>query len=105
MEPGEFVRLRQLRCARAMGAVDKVTGGGFGSEGDQVTPTRVTTLTIEVIQHGTIRTTLTVRAPGLSPGRTAGRTDPPAAATSPAPMVPPATRIGSVRRIGQEVGA
>jgi hypothetical protein len=73
-----------------------VIGGGFGSEGDQVTPTRVTTLTIEVIQHGTIRTTLTVRGPKTGagpttdadtrPGTRPDRTEPPAAARSPAPM-------------------
>jgi hypothetical protein len=62
-----------------------VIGGGFGSEGDQVAPTRVTTLTIEVIQHGTIRTTLTVRAPKTDTGPKKG-TEPPAAARSPAPM-------------------
>jgi hypothetical protein len=66
-----------------------VIGGGFGSEGDQVTPTRVTTLTIEVIQHGTIRTTLTVRDPKTDAGKKKGAgtgTEPPAAARSPAPM-------------------
>ncbi|GAA3285474.1 hypothetical protein GCM10020218_045400 [Dactylosporangium vinaceum] len=42
------------------GSGRQVNGGGSGAEGDHVTPTRVTALTIEVVQRGAVRTTLTV---------------------------------------------
>jgi hypothetical protein len=40
-----------------------VDGGGSGTGGNQVTPTRVTALRIEFVQHGAVRATLTVRTP------------------------------------------
>nr|BFE62576.1 hypothetical protein GCM10020063_071020 [Dactylosporangium thailandense] len=41
----------------------QVSGGGYATEGDQVTPTRVTALRIELVQRGAVRTALTVRSP------------------------------------------
>lgn len=41
-------------------------GGGSGTGGNQVTPTRVTALRIELVQHGAVRATLTVRAPATA---------------------------------------